>query len=359
MNITLIKEGWRIFKRSRYVKKHGVKQYSGTAKEICNKIIEDCWNGSYYQVSNGHFSEFYMRDFGWCVDSLLKLGKRDRVLKTLDYALDHYSKQKLTTTINSKGKCIDVFSYAPDSLAFLVRSLVKAKANDLIRKYKSFLFNEIKKFEKIIDPKTGMVDFKKYSSMKDQSIRKSSTYDNCMAAMLAKDIRTLGLHTTLNFDNLKSKIKEELWNGNHFYDDMQKKEDITGDANLFPFWTGVFTDKKMMASAFNSIHKAGLDKPFPLKYSIQDDKKKNFVSLFSSNYEGSSLWMHMGLLYVQMMKKVDMKKHKEYLKTYTGLIKQHKNFLEVYNFDGTPFKSSFYYSDESMLWCVNYLTMIS
>ena len=67
----------------------------------------------------------------------------------------------------------------------------------------------------------------------------------------------------------------------------------------------------------------------------------------------------MGLLYVQMMKKVDIKKYNSYLKSYTKLLVEHKNFLEVYNPDGTPFRTSFYYSDEGMSWCVNYLTMIS
>jgi hypothetical protein len=75
-NLTHLSEAWRIFNRSVYAKKYGIKRYNGNAKEICRQIIKDCWNGRYFQVSNGHFCEFYIRDFGWCVESLLKLDSR-------------------------------------------------------------------------------------------------------------------------------------------------------------------------------------------------------------------------------------------------------------------------------------------
>ena len=41
----------------------------------------------------------------------------------------------------------------------------------------------------------------------------------------------------------------------------------------------------------------------------------------------------------------------------TPVIEKYKNFLEVFNPDGSPFRSWFYYADEGMLWCANYLTL--
>jgi len=159
----------------------------------------------------------------------------------------------------------------------------------------------------------------------------------------------LKLHNPFKKYNIKKAIKQNLWSGKYFYDDITKKEIITGDSNVMPFWTGVFTDKKMFKNCVDSIKKAGLDKPIPLKYSTGKKLKMNIVSKFVSNYEHDAIWMHMGLLYAQLVK--------GYKPKYKKLIEKHSNFLEVFNPDGTPFRSKFYYADESMLWSANYLTL--
>ena len=122
---------------------------------------------------------------------------------------------------------------------------------------------------------------------------------------------------------------------------------------------GDFTDKKMIESCIDKIQKAGLDKPFPLKYTCKKFKstKMNFVSLFVGDYEQDAIWMHMGPLYVQVVSKIDKKKAKEYTLKYKSLIEKHKNFLEVFDSKGEVFKTLFYYSDESMLWAANYLSL--
>jgi len=187
INLTHISEAWRIFKRSRYVKKYGIRKYDGNADEICKKIMLDCWNGKYFQVSAGHFNEFYIRDFGFCVDSLLKLGYQNKVRQTLTYALEIFSRQGLRTTITPKGKAIDIFTYSPDSIAYLIRSLRAARTNDLIKKHKEFLIEEINKcFNLCFDKELSLVKANKYfGAMKDEAKRKSSTHDNVMIAMLS------------------------------------------------------------------------------------------------------------------------------------------------------------------------------
>jgi len=358
-----ISEAWRIFKRSRYVKKHGIKKYKGGADDICRKVVKDCWNGKYFQVSAGHFNEFYIRDFGWCVDSLLELGYKKKVLKALEYILEIYSNQGLKTTITPKGKAVDVFYYAPDSLAFLIRSLRVAKAKDLVEKYKDFLGKEVDKFYNlVIDKKTGLVkENKNFSSIKDEAKRRSSCYDNIMAAMLSNELDKLKLHNPLKKYDFKKVIKHMFWNGEYFIDDLGgNKEIVAGDANVFPFWSKVFTDTEMLKKAAAKIQEAKLDVPFPLKYTNKEDSKKvnmNFAEKFVPDYERDSIWMHMGPLYVQLIKKIDKKKAKEYKNKYKNVIEKHHNFLEIFDKDGKPFKSKFYYADEGMLWAANYLTL--
>ena len=360
INLTCIGEALRIFKRSLYVKKHGVKKYNGSADAICKQIVKDCWNERYFQVSTGHFCEFYIRDFGICIDSLLRLGYKKEIKQTLAYAMEIYSKQRLKTTITPRGKAVDIFMYSPDSLAFLIRSLRVAGAKDLILKYRDFLIKEIDKFHKlVVDKKTGLVREDRYfGGMKDEAKRRSSCYDNIMAAMLNNELNKLKLYNPLKKYNFKKNIKHMFWNGKYFIDDLRgSKEIVTGDANVFPFWTGVFTDKKMLKKAVEAMQSNKLDKPFPLKYSSKDSGEMIFIEKFVPNYERNMCWMHMGSLYVQLVKQINKKKAHEYKLKYKKIIEKHHNFLELFNPDGTPFESKFYYADEGMLWAGNYLRL--
>ncbi|MEE9525461.1 MAG: hypothetical protein V3V78_02525 [Candidatus Woesearchaeota archaeon] len=360
MKLRWIPEAFRIYKRSLRVKRRGVKQYKGNADQICKQIVKDCWNGNYFQVSSGHFCQFYMRDFGFCIDSLLKLGYKKEVRKTLEYALEIYSKQGLKTTITPRGKAVDIFMYSPDSLAYLIRSLRVAKAKDLVDEYRPFLAKEVRKFfELVINKETGLVrEDKHFGSMKDEAKRKGSCYDNIMAAMLSNELNNVGLFNPLKKYDLKKLIKHMFWNGEFFIDDMQgNKEIVTGDANVFPFWAGIFDNPVMIKRAIKKIQGAKLDIPFPLKYSNVQEHEFIFINMFVPDYETHTCWMHMGPLYVQVVKQVDKKKAAKYKQKYKEIIEKNKNFLEVFNPDGTPFKSKFYYSDESMLWAANYLTL--
>ncbi len=360
-NPVIILEGARMFLRSIRVRLFGFKKYSGNADEICRKIVDECWNGKYFQVSSGHFSEFYTRDFGWCVDSFLKLGYKKKVLKTLEYVLDAFSKSgRVATTISPSGRVFDFPKYSPDSLVFLMKALDAAKAVKLISKYRDFLNTEIKKFyENVIDPKTGLVKKAHFSSIKDHAIRKSSCYDNVMAAMLSSILkRHKQLKNPLEKYDFKKIIFENFWTGSYFLDDLSGIKTVTGDANLFPFWTGVFSSKIMMGKAFKKIQEERLDRPFPLKYSRNSIRQKFLLltKFFTPSYEKDTIWMHMGPLYVQMVEKIDRKKASLYKKKYGEVIEKYMNFLEVFDRKGKPYNTPFYYSDESMSWAANYLT---
>lgn len=364
MNIIYIKEGLRIFMRSLAVRAGGFRRYRGDAGQICKKIVNDCFNGKYFQVSNGHFCEFYTRDFGWCTDSLLKLGYNKEVLKTLSYALNIFSKNKrITTSISPGGKPFDFPFYAPDSLAFLMRSLARAKANSLVKRHKKFLNREISRFHHlVIDKDKGLVrDDMNFSSMKDHSLRKSSCYDNVMAAVLAKELEQFNfLYNPFQSYDFRKAIKRNFWNGDYFLEDLSGSRVITGDSNVFPFWTGIFTSGNMLKSAISSIQKEALDRPFPLKYTRKADiREQKFIGLefFAKNYERNTIWAHMGPLYISLVKRVDKKKFNHYYNKYRQIIEDNMNYLEVFNPDGRLYKTPFYYSDEGMLWAANFLTL--
>lgn len=357
-----LKEGLRMYKRARKVKKVGFHKFEGSPDRICEQIIESCWNGKYFQVSSGHFCEFYMRDFGWCVDSLIYLGYRQRSTDTIKWALSVYAHQgRLATTITPEGKVVDFFKYSPDTLGFLLRTLHRLDAKDIVHEYRYFIDEEVKRFMKLaVDERTGMIRKDKYfSSMKDHSKRKSSCYDNCFLPIISNALDYFGLHNPLKPYNYEKLIKHHFWHGTHFLDDMTGQVYVTGDANIFPFWLGIYSDKKMLKQAIHSIQISELDKPVPLRYFHKKDIDHEMVSaeIFAKDYERDTVWAHMGMLYIDVVSKMNKKLAKDYLFYYSFLINKYGTFLEVYTPDTKPYQTRFYVSDEGMLWAVNYLAL--
>ncbi len=353
-----------MFRRSLYVRKQGFRQYAGDDEQISKSVIDSCWDSDkkYFRVSSGHFCEFYSRDFGMCAEALVALGEKKKVLQTLDYALSRFKKHgHVTTSISPVGKCFDFPYFAVDSLPFIFHAIRVSGANRILDSYRDFLVKELDYYyEQVFDNNLLIVRKDKYfSSMKDYSRRSSSCYDNCMLSMLNDDLKALNFYNPFSHYDIKKSIINNFWNGNYFYDDISRQKLITGDANIFPFWCGVVDSKVIFDICMKSVNKAGLSKPFPLKYTTSPEKvsRMHILELFAGGYERDSIWMHLGLCFLDVVKKYDKKSFNDFMKQYKGLITKHKNFLEVYDSNGKPFQTHFYFSDESMLWVSKYLAL--
>jgi hypothetical protein len=341
------------------LKAKGFHKYSGKARGICEQIVDDCWNGIFFQTSTTNFPQFWTRDFGLCADSLLKLGHRDKVEKTILYALDTFSKYgKVTTTITPSGKPYNFPRFAVDSLPWLLRSIALLNKKSTTDQFRDFLEQQVNLFIEGVVTSGGLVKSNHFSSIKDFSIRRSSCYDNCMLAILSESLDKLKLTNPLRGYNYTKLIKGNFWNGKYFYDDLNKKDYVASDANLFPFYFRIINDKKMLRNAVEQIQVNGLDTPLPLKYTTKNAKVK-FIwqEFFMKHYELNSIWTHIGPLYISLVKQVDKGAAVKYVSRYTKFIENYKNYPEVLTADGKPFIAQFYHSDEGMLWAANYLTL--
>jgi hypothetical protein len=350
--------GISIFIECQKRKINGRKKYGGNARNICKKIINDCWNGKYLMTSNGHFKQFWVRDFGWCTKALVNNGYKTRVVKSIEYALNTFEqKNNITTVIDNKDNCLDFPNYPADSLPWLVNSIILSKSKKIVDEHAGFIEEQARKYVRlVVDKRTGLAKQQHFSSIKDYSIRKSSTYDNTMICMLQKGLEKLGLENPLENTNTKRKMLDKLWTGYYFKNDLVDSS-ITGDANVFPYSAGVFTNKSMIKTSIKLLVKEKLDTPLPLKYSVPDVWHPIIFYELVKNYQGSTIWTHMGPLFIQLVKKIDKKKAEEYKKRYKNIIEHYGNYLEVFNEDLTPFETVFYNSDESMLWAANYLDL--
>ncbi|MCF7861822.1 hypothetical protein K9M79_06270 [Candidatus Woesearchaeota archaeon] len=330
----------------------GYTKYSGTAKDICRQIVEKCYNGRYFQVSVGHFDHFYVRDFAYCCESLIKCGFKNKVRKTIDYSLREFEKfGRFTTTITKNGP-EDIFAPTPESLSLMLRS-VNISGYELSEAQRKFIENQAHEiYNCYYDKKNHLLRQNIwFSSIKDHAIRSSSTYNNSMLYLLADMMDTQNLKNPFDKEIIRKAILNHLHNGRFFFSDMSRKSDLSSDANIFPFWCGVIDGKKMFLEILKQFQAARLENPYPIKYTNKlTDKLALPYSLLAPNYEGNTIWMHLGLVFIEVLHKYSSQEAKKYIKILTNLVDKHKNFLELYNPDGTVYHTLLYSSDESMLW---------
>jgi len=251
--------------------------------------------------------------------------------------------------------------YGTDSLPLFIRSLRVLNNKKLITSNQEFLNNQILHyFNTVFDEDSGLVKTNRhFSTMKDYAKRKSSCYSNVMVAVLKNELHLLGvLDNPFAHINLRKNIKDTFWNGSHFVDELNGYDFVTGDANIIPFWTDVFTSKPMLRRCVDKIQEEGLDKPFPLRYYHSPIKEHKMISLefFAKNYERDTVWTHLGPMFISLMKRLG--KADDYINQYKTLIELNKNYLEIFNQDGSPYETFFYYTDEGMLWASMYLDLL-
>lgn len=359
-----LNDGFRIIRRA--VKTHivGLKRYRGNVKQISEKIIDSCYNKKkkYFMVSSGHFRQFYARDFGMIVDSLIYLGYKEKARNTITYAMDSYERAgRITTQISLGGKAFDFPNHTPESTAYMLRSLIALNDKDLLKKYKKFIEEQVEYiYENDIDKETGLLrKDRHFSSMKDHSLRISDCYLNSMLGLLSICLTKAKYYNPFSEYDYKELLMKNFWKEDHFIEDLSGKNILSGDANVFPFWTGVVKDKEMLTKVIQAIKRKELDKPFPLKYTTKEDvpKKLHLADLFVYGYEHDTVWVHLAMCYLKIVERADKELLKQYLKQYESKIKEHKNFLEVYFADGKPFKRPLYVVDDSMIWVAVFLEL--
>ena len=361
-NLLLIEDGLKLFYRSKKKQFFKTKKYKGNSKEICLQIIQDCYykEKKYFRVSPNNFNQFYARDFGMICEPLINLGYKKEVINTINYAMQIYEKKgRCTTQINTRGKPLDFPAPSPESESYMLNSIILTKDRKLIEKYKPFFKKQAKRiYEEDIDQKTGLLKKnKKFSSMKDFAKQQSACYTNSMLGLLAQNLKKIGIKSELDKYNYKELIIQHFWRGTHFVDDLSGKEIISGDANVFPYWTRLVEDKKLFKQSHKTIKKRKLDEPFALKYNNVEDKMEwHPINIINKNYEHGTIWLHLAVCYFKVLDMFGEKEElREQIQKHKELIEKQRTFYEVYAANGKPYRSLVFEHDEAMIWCAGYL----
>jgi hypothetical protein len=363
LDLVLLGAGLNVGARSAWRRLFGWKRYGGRAPDICAAVIEDCWTGEFFAGSAGHFKQFWTRDLAMCTPALCRLGHGERVVRSWEWGLERFERAgRITTTIFNRRFARDVYAYACDSLPLLLWGLRAAGAEHLAIRHRDLLTREIQRFyEVVFDPALGMARPDGYfSGPRDCMTGRSTVFANTMIGLLARLLDELHLPNPFAGHDVVGAMWQHHWMGDHFRDSLCR--DIpSGDANVWPFYFDVVTDKQLQRRALATLDERGFTRPLPLRYfpTRLPDAELPVPRAATPNYQGDTSWMQLGMAFMRVLGAVDAPSMEWHRANVAAMIERDRNFLEVYRTDGKPYRGRafLYYCDEGMLWASMFLDL--
>jgi hypothetical protein len=364
LDLVHIGAGLNVAARSLMRRLFGWKRYEGQAADICGAVIEDCWTGEFFAGSAGHFRQFWTRDLAMCTPALCHLGYRERVVSSWAWGLERFQQAgRITTTIFNRRHARDVYAYGCDSLPMLLYGLREANAAHLVERHRDLLTAEIARYhDTVFDASLGMARPDGYfSGPRDCMTGRSTVFANTMIALCARLLDDLRLPNPFRGHDLQSAMWQHHWMGDHFRDSLDR--DLpSGDANVWPFYFGVVTDRQMQRRALLTLEERGFTRPVPLRYFAQPLPKAELPVPHAAtpNYQGDPSWMQLGPAFLRVLAQVDRPLMERHRATVASFIERDQNYLEVYAKDGQPYhgRALLYTSDEGMLWASMFLDLL-
>lgn len=348
----------RVFWRRR---QGAIQRFQGSAEAICRQIIEVCWNGRYLQTGLGNYLELWVRDLGVCTAALCRIGARDRARASWVWALDRFARTgRITTTITQGGRPVNFPFESHDALPWILHALCALGDRALLEKYRPFLESQIQQYaETIVDTATGALR-RAFAGIRDLVRYQASAYNTVMLGMLSRDLQILGLPNPFRAFDYGAILLQRFWTGTHFRADAIG-DHFSSEANLFPFWTGLVDDAARWGKIHRTFHALGLTLQYPVRYAPE-------MHVFSArwdqtfilrNYQGTTIWTWLGAIYLQLAKRYGSPGRAKEEDAFRSMIERYGTFPEVLNPDGSWYRTTFYSSDEGMLWAALYLDLIS
>jgi len=302
-------------------------------------------------TSTHHYREFWSRDFGYCVEGLLRLGYHHEVQKSLHYALERFERGGIRTTISPGGHAFSFPAlYSPDSVALFFHALRASHADELCSAHDAFLQRELDTYARTVLDDGRIRRGTHFGGMRDHARHDSSCYNHCMSILLAREAKKLGFDFPYTERELV-RILGDYWTGSYYRDD-RAHDTPSGDANALPFWLGA---GKHFSRVLKTLQEEQLDTPVPLAYSSHTETHMHFTEAFVPGWQHRTLWPFLGLIWMQAAKKHKPGLAQRYKQQFAELIERDGTLYEVYTPDGKPYQSLFYHADEGMLWASMWL----
>jgi hypothetical protein len=343
----------------------GPRRFAGDAASICRSCLDACWTGRYFAASGGHFRQFWTRDLAFSAAALVRLGERERLLASLDWALRVWRRRgAVTTTIFPGRRPLDVHTLGIDSLPLLLHALRAAGAERLVAAHARWLGPAVARWPReVLDPSTGLVrDDRAFATHRDVVVTRSNATANTMVALVSDVLRETGWFPDPVPPGAADRLVDRHWRGGAFVDDPRTGL-VSGDATVFPFWFGVVPDDLGLAGALRRLREEGLTEPLPLRYVARRDAtvEDPQASWLTADYQGTAIWSSLGAKYAALLRRVDPPAARGVLARWAARIEADGTVWEVLDGALQPYAGplGLFRADEAMLWSSLFLEQLT
>jgi hypothetical protein len=201
-----------------------------------------------------------------------------------------------------------------------------------------------------------------FSAHRDTVVNRSNVYGNTMVALLAKTIEETGWFVSPFAPHFEgdygSLLLEHFWVDDHFRDALGD-DTVSGEANVWPFYSGIIGDPELVVLALTHLHENGFCDPYPLRYETtrRPEREVWLTRHVLPDYQGSTVWTSLGAMYLQVLRTVNPRLAVAETARYVDWIQRDGTYWEVMNARGQNWVSPRWImiGEESMLWSAIFL----
>lgn len=414
---------WRIFAslkifvhilETRYI--HSPRSNTANVKDIITEIHTQRFNPNKLLLTSGdHWSGMFSRNLGifyypMC-DPRIPSNTKDWhnrqivYMQTLAYALGVFEKRPIpVTTIVTTGKyhatCMNYWRYPSDTvygLLFALATLLgkqdpspsdytcaKQQSNTvpaaqlLLDKYRDTLIKLYEHYRiTVFDEKTVLIKRDlAICGAKDITRRYGAFYDNVVFWKTTELAMKLGIikSDTAFLKHLKRTIIDTYWLEDKGYFLEELSETGVKQAHYSSDWllvliTGFLNpanpkERSYFARSIEYIQKAGVDKPFAIKYQAESGGRHQYflAKIGFASYQRDAIWSFWGMEYIKTLlllyqytgEKSYLSTADFHIKAYEDAMIRENGFPELYNKDGSFFKTPIVSSIRACGWVIGF-----
>ena len=315
-----------------------------TAKDIAIAVLQKNAK-KVLHAGQGHFRYMWVTDFGKCLPGAYLALSNEYIEHLIEEMIECSAKMGYVPTCfvwrgNLRG--FDMPYARADNLPWLMHAIrvhcERTGSRELVAKYGKALRQLISKWE-AEHLQDGLVARSIKGDWMDTVLRPSSTYNNLCALYMFQTAGLLGIPCQTDPKAFEARILKDRWRGDHFID-FADTDRPSVDAAVLTLYLELFNAKVRHAAA-DWLEQSGLTKSLPIHAAADPYPQKmlSLVARVSPQYH-SSVWLHLGAMYINGLHKLGRKEATGYRRAFEDLIVRHGNVLETLNPVGRHYKTT-------------------
>lgn len=294
-------------------------------------------------AGSGHFCYMWPSDFAKALRGAWDVLGPEYLGGLIDYMTLESGRLGKVTSCFTPRHGFDMPWYRGDNLPWLVDSsaLRAARTGRPLKEAHRLILQRLLDSYEASHFENGLLSRSITGDWVDTIMRPSSTYNNVCVLHMLRLAPALGLTVRTDAQAFEKRLLEDRWRGDHFTD-YAGAEVFSVDSAVVALYLELF-DAPLREKLIAGLEKSGLAEPYPIRCAPHEHDPRLMPFLtknFSPQYH-SSIWLHLGLMYLNGLKKAgrDVSARRAAVE---ALTMDYGQMLESIDGEGKPFRTLFF-----------------